>query len=40
MQTFIVLGNLFFKLQQNAKNKDVEFKCMHGVVGPRSKVEG
>ena len=32
-----------FKLQQTAKKKDawtVHFKCMHGVVGPRSLVEG
>ena len=32
-----------FKLQQTAKTKDewtVQFECMHGVVGPKSLVEG
>ena len=33
-----------FKLQQTAKKKKdawtVQFECMHGVVGPRSLVEG
>ena len=32
-----------FKLKQQPKTKDtwtVQFECMHGVVGPRSLVEG
>ena len=37
------LGNLALSYSKLPKTKDawtVQFKCMHGVVGPRSLVEG